>query len=262
MKVCRSVCERGGLYEQCSDFIGKSYSLPRSLTEIKVRLDTNLFTYLGNYILVVLGVFVCVLYNRPAALAGGLLTLKMWDWVRSGAENAPGSTMHQFRYGAATVLSWAVMLYSNVTLAVSYALLSSITVVVLHGGVDAGELGGEKQKQKTHDMETGARSRFKRSQVSQHLRVEASRVASNARSCGDMCARAFLAQLHFTFYSFFFLFGSRLALSFVSTVKYPCPHVKSTLPLGALRRLDAPSPSFTRSPRKQNTGLGRMHLKD
>jgi MFS superfamily sulfate permease-like transporter len=135
---------------------------PRSLTEIKVRLDTNLFNYVGNYLLVVLAVFVCVLYNRPMALVGGLVTMKMWDWVRSGGD-MPGSTMYQFKYGAATILSWVVMMYSNVTLAVSYGLLISITVVVLHG---------------------------------------------------------------------------------------------------ALRRLDAPSPSFARSPRQQKTSLGKMLLKD
>ena len=91
------------------------------MTEIKIRLDTNLYNYLGNYLLVVLAVFVCVLYNRPTALVGGLVTMKMWDWVRGNGEEIQGSTMYQFKYGAATILSWAVMMYSNVTLAVSYA---------------------------------------------------------------------------------------------------------------------------------------------
>mmetsp|Transcript_18072 Transcript_18072/g.44796 ORF Transcript_18072/g.44796 Transcript_18072/m.44796 type:complete len:253 (-) Transcript_18072:231-989(-) len=146
----------------CTDFIAKSYSMPWSLAEIKLRLDTNLYNYIGNYLLVVLAVFVCVLYNRPLALVGGVVTMKMWDWARSGGD-MQGSTMFQFKYGAATILSWAVMMYSNVTFAVSYAMLISVTVVVVHG---------------------------------------------------------------------------------------------------VLRRLDAPSPSFARSPRTQNTSLGKMHTKD
>jgi|AntAceMinimDraft_12_1070368.scaffolds.fasta_scaffold19199_1 hypothetical protein len=50
-------------------------------------------------------VFVCVLYNRPLALVGGVVTMKMWDWARSGGD-MQGSTMFQFKYGAATILSW------------------------------------------------------------------------------------------------------------------------------------------------------------
>ena len=114
-------------YALCTDHIGKSYSFPRSLTEIKIRLDTNVFNYLGNYLLVILGVLVCVMYNRPTALVGGVVTMKMWDWVRSGAA-IQGSTMYQFKYGAATILSWAVMMYCNVTLAVVNAILIGTTV--------------------------------------------------------------------------------------------------------------------------------------
>ena len=36
---------------------------------------------------VVFAIFCCVLYNRPLALLGLIVTVKMWDWVRSGGES-------------------------------------------------------------------------------------------------------------------------------------------------------------------------------
>jgi hypothetical protein len=40
--------------------------------------------------------------------------------------------MYQLKYGAATMLSWAVMMFSSVTLAVATAILISFAVVAIH----------------------------------------------------------------------------------------------------------------------------------
>lgn len=118
----------------CTDFITKSYSLPRSVAEMKIRIDTNLYNYVGNYLLVILAVFACVLYKRPMALFGGGVTMRMWEWVRRG-EDIPGSSMYRFKYVTATILSWAVMAYTKTTLAVSYAILASFVAVLTHGAL-------------------------------------------------------------------------------------------------------------------------------
>ena len=117
----------------CTDFLSKSYGLPRSWLDAKRRLDSNAFEYLGNYRTAVFFIFAAVLYNRPLALIGGLALMRMWDWVEGdGVEDREGA-MYRFKYLTAWILSWGVMFYSNVTLAVSYGCLISAVACVVHG---------------------------------------------------------------------------------------------------------------------------------
>ena len=118
----------------CTDFLSKSYGLPRSWLDAKRRLDSNAFEYLGNYRTAVFFIFAAVLYNRPLALIGGLALMRMWDWVEGdGASEDREGAMYRFKYLTAWILSWGVMFYSNVTLAVSYGCLISAVACVVHG---------------------------------------------------------------------------------------------------------------------------------
>ena len=46
--------------------------------------------YMGNYMMVILFIFLCVLYKKPKALVAVVATLKMWDWVRSSTDTEVG----------------------------------------------------------------------------------------------------------------------------------------------------------------------------
>jgi len=68
---------------------------PWRRAEIKQRLDGNIFTYVGNYLAVIFAIFCCVLYNRPLALLGLIVTVKMWDWVRMSGDPQVGPLCSQ-----------------------------------------------------------------------------------------------------------------------------------------------------------------------
>ena len=117
----------------CTDFLSKSYGFPRGYVDAKRRLDSNAFEYLGNYRAVVFFIFAAVLYNKPLALVGGLALVRVWDWVEGDGREDREGAMYRFKYLVAWILSWAVMLYSNVTLAASYGCAISTAVCVTHG---------------------------------------------------------------------------------------------------------------------------------
>ena len=117
----------------CTDFLSKSYGFPRGYVDAKRRLDSNAFEYLGNYRAVVFFIFAAVLYNKPLALVGGLALVRVWDWVEGDGREDREGAMYRFKYLVAWILSWAVMFYSNVTLAASYGTLISTIVCVVHG---------------------------------------------------------------------------------------------------------------------------------
>lgn len=62
------------------------FSLPRSLAEASYKISENVFEYVGNYLLVALVAVCCVLYTRPVALVGLLVTGRAWEWLRTQAE--------------------------------------------------------------------------------------------------------------------------------------------------------------------------------
>ena len=59
--------------------------------------------------------------------------MRGWDWVEGDGREDREGAMYRFKYLVAWILSWAVMFYSNVTLAASYGCLISTAVCVVHG---------------------------------------------------------------------------------------------------------------------------------
>jgi len=90
-----------------ADFFWRSYKVPRTLTELKLTLDGNVFEFFGNYVTLAFVFLCCVLYNKPKALLGGYLLIKLWAWVRSFDES-PDSFSYKTRNLSATLISWLV----------------------------------------------------------------------------------------------------------------------------------------------------------
>ena len=115
-----------------SDFLLRSYRVPRSLNEAKQTLDGNVYEFFGNYCTLAFFIACLVLYNKPKALLGGYFLYRVWVWVRSFRDPVE-SFAHRARHFVATITSWAVGLYANVSLAASYAILVTAFVVTVHG---------------------------------------------------------------------------------------------------------------------------------
>ena len=60
----------------CTDHLARSYAFPRSLRELRRRVDGNVYAHVGNYVLAVFATFCVVLYQRPKALFGALFATK------------------------------------------------------------------------------------------------------------------------------------------------------------------------------------------
>jgi hypothetical protein len=65
------------------------------------------FEFFGNYVTLAFVFLCCVLYNKPKALLGGYLLIKLWAWVRSFDES-PDSFSYKTRNLSATLISWLV----------------------------------------------------------------------------------------------------------------------------------------------------------
>lgn len=122
-----------------SDFPRRSYALPRSVSEASVRLDGNVYEFFGNYLTVAFWVACSVLYNKPRALVGGWVCYRLWRFARSFERNDGERSRELNTFAAktrtfvATVVTWAVGLYANVSLAASYAILITAVLVTVHG---------------------------------------------------------------------------------------------------------------------------------
>ena len=116
-----------------SDFPRRSYALPRSADEASKRLDGNVYEFFGNYLTVAFWVVCSVLYNKPKALVGGYFCYRLWRFARALDDGAPATFAAKTRTFVATAVVWAVGLYANVSLAVSYAILITTVLVTAHG---------------------------------------------------------------------------------------------------------------------------------
>ena len=115
-----------------SDFPSRSYGLPRSMDEAKLRLDGNVYDFFGNYLALAFLIACAVLYNKPKALLGGYFLVRVWRVVPARTDPEDGFARRSIR-GVAVAATWAVGLYANVSLAASYAILATACVVAVHG---------------------------------------------------------------------------------------------------------------------------------
>ena len=62
-----------------TDYLIKSYSVPRTKREAYARFDRNVYEYLGNYRRCSWIIALALLYKKPKAIAGGVIILKLYD---------------------------------------------------------------------------------------------------------------------------------------------------------------------------------------
>lgn len=137
----------------------REFGVPRSRPEMVYKLSENIYEFIGNYLVIGLLCVVCVLYKRPVALVGILITSKAWDWLAkqeqernearddSSARSSggqPDGSQQQAQNQAAqtrpqqlaqvlvTAFTWVVLMLSNVVPAMFIAGFVSVCTTVLH----------------------------------------------------------------------------------------------------------------------------------
>ncbi|KAK3236485.1 hypothetical protein CYMTET_53372 [Cymbomonas tetramitiformis] len=112
----------------------EAYGRPSTYADVSSRITENIYTYMGNYLRMSLVCVLCVLYKRPSALVGVVLTAKAWDWLRINSAGVDQqSYSYKIKYTAIYIFTWAVIVFSSVTGAMLLAALISALVVCFHG---------------------------------------------------------------------------------------------------------------------------------
>lgn len=112
----------------------QAYGLPSTYADVSSRITENIYTYMGNYLRMSLVCVLCVLYKRPSALVGVVLTAKAWDWLRINSAGVDQQSYnYKIKYTAIYIFTWAVIVFSSVTGAMLLAALISTLVVCVHG---------------------------------------------------------------------------------------------------------------------------------
>jgi hypothetical protein len=82
----------------------ETFSWPRTITQVKLRMEENVKRYTGNYLILVLIIFLCFLYKMPLAFVGIASIILLWDTLRK-ASNEWGLERTSFRYRSLVFLS-------------------------------------------------------------------------------------------------------------------------------------------------------------
>ena len=113
-----------------ADQVFASYSIPKTVFECKVRLDGNVFEYIGNYVRMGV-VFGCVaVYKNPTAVVGAVASAKLYQWMERNL--APTGELHAVRL-LGTMVSWFVMMYTKASAAMSMTMLLTMAFLLAHG---------------------------------------------------------------------------------------------------------------------------------
>ncbi|KAL3686767.1 hypothetical protein R1sor_013076 [Riccia sorocarpa] len=132
---CKGPVSWTGEFLDCGLGPKETYSLPRSLTQAKLRMEENIKRYTGNYLVLAMVVVLCYLYKIPVALLGIMSILALWDTVRVYL-NTRGLTQTSLRFRALQILgnlgTVFIMIYCKVAVALAWACLTSLIVVVGH----------------------------------------------------------------------------------------------------------------------------------
>jgi len=83
----------------CGSGPGDTYSWPRSISQAKLRMDENLRRYIGNYVILVVIVFLIFMYQTPMALVGIIAVVVVWDTLRRAGDEW-GLERDGYRYRA------------------------------------------------------------------------------------------------------------------------------------------------------------------
>ncbi|GLJ40435.1 hypothetical protein SUGI_0832940 [Cryptomeria japonica] len=116
----------------------QSYSRPTSLMQLKLRMQENVKKYVRNYIYLSLCILASFLYKMPVALLGLISVFALWDMLRIcsnkwGLQKYP--FFHQMLVLIAKLATTAIMIYCNIALALCWAGIFSLTVLVIHSSL-------------------------------------------------------------------------------------------------------------------------------
>jgi len=119
------------------DRIKYAYGLPDNIRRDTVdRITVNVYDYIGNYLRLALVLVLCVLYKNPMALLGIIIIAKSWDWIRvRGVEVDQQSFIYKLQYILVHILSWILLVFSQVAMALSLASFLTLSVVCFHGAL-------------------------------------------------------------------------------------------------------------------------------
>ena len=109
-----------------------AYALPRTMDDAKLRLDGNVYEFIGNYIRVGVIVGCAVAYRTPTAVAGAFASARLYAWSERHVSVAT-ETRHQVMRGVVTVVSWLVMMYTKASAAVSMTMMCTLAFACAHG---------------------------------------------------------------------------------------------------------------------------------
>jgi len=116
-----------------TDYLRKSYSVPRTKRETYARFDRNVYEYLGNYRRCSWIIALALLYKKPKAIAGGVIILKLYDVLQVLGQTVAIQDSHktviQFFL---QVLIWVVSIVTRVFASLSMAVAVVFTILGLH----------------------------------------------------------------------------------------------------------------------------------
>ena len=116
-----------------TDYLRKSYSVPRTKREAYARFDRNVYEYLGNYRRCSWIIALALLYKKPKAIAGGGIILKLYDVLQVLGQTVAIQDSHktviQFFL---QVLIWVVSIVTRVFASLSMAVAVVFTILGLH----------------------------------------------------------------------------------------------------------------------------------
>ncbi|KAG6557571.1 hypothetical protein Mapa_000847 [Marchantia paleacea] len=132
---CKSPVAWTGEFFDCGTGPRDTYTFPHSLTQAKLRMEENVKRYTGNYLVLALVILLCFLYKIPVALLGIMSIIALWDTIRVYI-NSRGLTQNSFRFRSLRVLgnigTIFIMMYCRVAVALAWAGLTSLLVVLVH----------------------------------------------------------------------------------------------------------------------------------
>ena len=116
-----------------TDYLRKSYRVPRTKREAYARFDRNVYEYLGNYRRCSWIIALALLYKKPKAIAGGVIILKLYDVLQVLGQTVAIQDSHktviQFFL---QVLIWVVSIVTRVFASLSMAVAVVFTILGLH----------------------------------------------------------------------------------------------------------------------------------
>ncbi|CAH2070038.1 unnamed protein product [Thlaspi arvense] len=120
-------------------FLGDSdsYSFPSSSHQAGNRVHENVKRFARNYATLFTVFLTCALYEMPLALLGVVTNLAFWELFKFCSdrwENNHHPMIRQIVVCIAQCATVSLLTYLNVQMAIFYALVTTYTVVILHGG--------------------------------------------------------------------------------------------------------------------------------